>query len=324
MCMVIKKTPVFDLIRVIALGSIMTCHFCSVYGNVFAEAAHDILAVLGNSLFFVLSGFLLGRKWKAEGSPVYGIGFVFRRVKRLYPPFVVFVTIYVCMLFCKGITVPTWRVLMNMGMLSWFAKLPGAGHLWFVTGMMILYFVFMGVSRFGGGMRDRIAARWIWIFAAVSVAVAVMHFSGFRQTYFLVFALGSLIAFLYGDDLCQGVGTILGLGVIVLSIAALVILRNVETLNSVFAVTVALAVVACCAKVDVGRCARMVSWLGGISYEMYLVHCVFQNATLFNFKTFCGNVYIFALNYVVCSVMTAVLLKNVVKLFNHKQLATDN
>lgn len=317
-----------DLARVLALVCIMTCLFCSVYGNPLAEAVHDVLAVLGNSLFFVLSGLLLGRKWMADGCTSYGVGFVIRRVKRLYPPFAVFVAIYVSVLFYKGVEIPVWRIVMNMGMLSWFAKLPGAGHLWFVTGMMILYFVFMGASRFGGGLRVRISALWIWLFVVVGGAIALMHFYGFRQTYYIVFVLGSLIAFLYGDNLLQRNNKILWWGVAVLGIVALVLLRNVETLNSIVAVAIALVVVAGCMSVDIGRCVCMVSWFAGISYEMYLVHCVFQNATLFNFKALCGNVYIFALNYVVCSVMTAVLLKNVVKLFNHKsspkQLATDN
>ena len=252
-----------DLVRVLALWCIMTCHFCSVYGNPLSEAIHDIFAVLGNSMFFILSGLLLGRKWRADGCPSYGFGFVIRRIKRLYPPFVVFVALYVVMLLCKGIEVPAWRILMNIGMLSWFSKLPGAGHLWFVTGMMILYFVFMGASRFGYGIRVRIEAWWIWLFVAVGIALVLLHFSGFRQTYFIVFVLGSLIAFLYGDDLSQRVGMIWGLGGIVFGVAVLVLLRDVETLNSIIAVLIALAAVALFARVDAGRCAGIMSWLGG-------------------------------------------------------------
>jgi len=296
-----------DVARVIALACIMCCHFCSVYWNGFAVVAHDVLAVMGNSLFFAISGYLLGRKWEAEGCPLYGIGFVAKRIKRLYPPFAMFVIFYVIVLMIKGHYLSVVQIAMNLGMLSWFVKLPGAGHLWFVTAMMLLYVLYMSASRIRcvrGGNKELIVL--CGLIAAVILAF-ILRYVGFRQSYFIVFASGAIATFLYGGrnwGLFRFKGLCIAVGIV-----GLCILHKQEMLCVAIAVMVALVIIACCANVPAFAGCACITWLSSISYEMYLVHCIFQNSTVFNFKDFFGNVWLFAVNYVACSIIAAMALK---------------
>lgn len=43
--------------------------------------------------------------------------------------------------------------LMNFCFLGWFAKLPGLGHLWFVTMIIICYILFVGLANFRKNFR---------------------------------------------------------------------------------------------------------------------------------------------------------------------------
>lgn len=77
------RYPVFDWLRVGALTLILTCHFLRGYDCALLDLP---LGAVGNTVFFALSGWLLGLAWKAKGSPCYNIEFLKRRLLRLALP----------------------------------------------------------------------------------------------------------------------------------------------------------------------------------------------------------------------------------------------
>ena len=114
-----QRIPGFDVVRVIALACIMLCHYFGVQGGAVAETCHDVLGVLGNALFFVLSGCCLGLRYEIDGRPHYGAIFLRRRLLRLYKPFIVFIAFYVILLCAAGKVPSIGKVLMNFA--NWVA-----------------------------------------------------------------------------------------------------------------------------------------------------------------------------------------------------------
>ena len=57
----------------------------------------------------------------------------------------------------------------------------------------------------------------------------------------------------------------------------------------------------------------MVSWMSKVSFEVYLVHCIFIEDVIFPFRSFFGNDILYALNYVVASFALAGLLRLIAK-----------
>lgn len=71
----------FDVLRTLGLFFILLCHYLTHFNGRCAAEAHDILAGAGNYIFFIISGWLLGIKWRAKECPSYGVEFLFHYYK---------------------------------------------------------------------------------------------------------------------------------------------------------------------------------------------------------------------------------------------------
>lgn len=47
--------------------------------------------------------------------------------------------------------------------------------------------------------------------------------------------------------------------------------------------------------------SKVVTWISGVSFEVYLVHCVFIEGALFSFRRFIGNDVLWVFNYFVAA-----------------------
>ena len=295
-----NRSSGLDLARVIALVSIMVCHYYGVHGGRFAEITHDVLGVFGNSMFFVLSGWCLGLQHEKAGFPKYGLEFIKRRIGRLYWPFALYIIIHIALLcFVTGESPGLAKVAMNLAMLPWFAKLNGGGYLWFVTLMAVAYFFAVLLSRFGN-KKD---------FMFISVVVGAAGFSlamwamDMRQCYIAAFLTAFAFSFLYrGSRRCPLSGA-----VTLICLVLLPLMREHYNIIPWLAIVPALYIV--------GRCSTftcssiIIKWLSGISYEIYLVHGLFVFGTIIPLKKWLGDGWIFVVNYIVCSLVAAYVLK---------------
>ncbi len=100
-----KRDYRLDLIRSIAIFMIFTFHFCCTIGNtgVFYGYANDGWGSVGTTMFFILSGFLLGNKYHGKFSvqDFY--------VKRWFSIFPLFYLTFAVAFLINGLTTGNWR-----------------------------------------------------------------------------------------------------------------------------------------------------------------------------------------------------------------------
>lgn len=312
----------FDIIRAVGVLMILACHFLSHYGSRGAEAGHDILAQVGNCIFYVMSGWLLGQSWNARGMPIEGGAFFARRVKKLGLTFLIFIVPYMIALKAVGFDLSPRAIVANCLMLSWFAKLPAAGHLWFVTAILIFYAVAVGLTRMGGFAQRHGITMCFSILVAALMGQGVLWACGIRQGYLLTFVFGASCLFLFGDRFLAFL-KVHSQGYLVTSIALCVIgggllgwwlPREWVILRTWVALATSVALMGGMLVVTKGvrKCA-VVSAFAGIGFEIYLVHCVFLEDVLFPWQRWFPSTTVFAFNYFVASVITAWLLSVVSK-----------
>lgn len=134
----------FDGIRAVAILGIIGCHMCYGLGEISWLGAY--LGGVFNCVFFSLSAILLSKKMLIRGG-VKLFPFMKRRILKLIASlWPMLVTIFV-LFSIGGIPYSIKQVIMNFCLLGWFSKLPGFGHLWFVTMILFCYFLFVGLSH---------------------------------------------------------------------------------------------------------------------------------------------------------------------------------
>lgn len=292
----------YDLARVLALAVIMVCHYCGVHGGKFAQVWHDLLGELGNALFFVLSGCCLGMSHERSGWPGYGAAFLKRRALRLYKPFAIFIAIYVTLLYLVGKPPTLTKVALNFAMMPWFAKLEGAGYLWFVTAMFAAYALAIILSRCP---RSRLSFAVLTVGATgLSLCFWVVNIG---QGYFIALMYGFSVGFLWGAG---SFSAPLEMAVAAVCITLSVFLHGSRNLTPWLSVVAAIAIIGMCRKSTVDF--AVVRWLSGISYEVYLVHSLFVFGTIIPLKTLLGDGWLFVVNYVACSLICAYALNKTV------------
>lgn len=141
-----KRLISFDYIRAISIIGIVLCHCC--YGLSGLAFVGSFLGTTFNVVFLTLSAFLLGLSWEKRGKKAYGLSFLTHRISKLAYSYYPFLLVMFAFLAFTGfhVTIKDW--LMHFLFLPWFDKLPGFGHLWFITMIVICYLGVFFVSRF--------------------------------------------------------------------------------------------------------------------------------------------------------------------------------
>lgn len=132
----------FDIIRAIAIIGIVACHICYATGLM---VTGQYLGGTFNAIFFVISALLLGRsanKCKFTGRVYNSLIFMIKCFIRLESSLLPFLLLCGIIFHSAHIPFRTIAFFENIFMLGWFAKLPGLGHLWFVTMIMVCYVMF--------------------------------------------------------------------------------------------------------------------------------------------------------------------------------------
>lgn len=140
-----KRLVSFDYIRSISIIGIILCHCC--YGVSGMSFLGHFLGGTFNVVFLTLSAFLLGFAWERKQCKAYDIHFLKHRIIKLtytYYPFLIFMFIFLT--FTEyNVNMKDW--LMHILYLPWFDKLPGFGHLWFITLIVLCYITVYLLSK---------------------------------------------------------------------------------------------------------------------------------------------------------------------------------
>lgn len=145
-----NRLVVFDYIRGMSILGIVLCHCC--YGINGMSFLGHFLGSTFNIIFLILSAFLLGLSWKNKQCKAYDVTFLKHRIGKLaytYYPFLVFMFVFLAF---TGYYIGIKDWLMHIFFLPWFDKLPGFGHLWFVTMIVFCYIGVYMMSKLSKGM----------------------------------------------------------------------------------------------------------------------------------------------------------------------------
>lgn len=138
-----SRIYVLDYIRVIAVMMILTCHYLLFSGV--SSGLGRYLAGIGNMIFFLLSALLYGNKYNSsnnsviEKTPFETIRFVKGRIIKIGSSLFPFLIIMVLLFIAFDVDFSWVDVGLNFAFLGYFGKLPGLGHLWFITVLFACY-----------------------------------------------------------------------------------------------------------------------------------------------------------------------------------------
>lgn len=296
----IRRYAEFDVLRVMALGMILACHFIR---NVGFYNLDIPLGCIGNMVFFVLSGWLLGLAWENKGRPPYGWKFLKDRFVRLAIPLWVFSIPYMIWLKASGYDLSAKEVLLNLFLLNWFARIPGMTPYWFITAISAFYVGVMALSHIRLRKLPSVAVTAGLAFSCVLIQIA-FSLCGIRYGYVLILMLCGMLAFLNADTLLSSIRMTprfrMGAATVVLSVILFLVFWGLVRKGDIvvgtpvcyyMTIPVAFLVMMIVLKTFTGLQENVVvTFLSSISYEIYLVHA----ATLLWMKPVCGHVSVYA------------------------------
>lgn len=136
----------FDVLRCIAICGIVAVHVCYSFHDETFQHAGQQLGGTFNAVFLLLSAILLGRSKRLAGAPPRK--FLSRRVLRIGTPLWVFLALFFAATATwTDVRIPMMKAAAEFAFLGWPIKLPGLGHLWFVTLILLCYGLVVFLER---------------------------------------------------------------------------------------------------------------------------------------------------------------------------------
>ena len=141
-----KRNPKFDNVRVTAIFIIVLGHFlvyCTPHSGIGRYCGGG-----GYSLFFFLSALLYGLKWHSNGKQRFEtLPYMRKRIIKLGSSVWPFLAILIILFMLMGVDFSPVSAVLNFCFMGYLWKLPGNGHLWFLTIIMLCYMMFSFLSR---------------------------------------------------------------------------------------------------------------------------------------------------------------------------------
>lgn len=306
--MLTKQESVFvSISRVLAMLMIVACHILQAYDNNWAYVFND-----GVQMFFLLSGFLYGRK-----DDIKYRNFLLSRLKKVYFPYLIYFAITVlCLTLFSKVQISWNQIVVYVLNLQGFVGKPieGLNHLWFLSVLMLCYVLTPVIKK--------LLRKKFWVTVLGLLIIAIVEYLLLQKKYALftwvaLYVLGIII----GEKeikYAKWVG--------LLSVCATVLifsaLSGIDALNqsayshiSVWLhVSLSLSILTIfyfvLTKLLTDQCKvpRIFGWLDKYSYEIYLVYHLFilgSCSMLFVFN----NKLISIVLVIVCTMVSAVLIK---------------
>lgn len=126
-------------LRAFAAILILLCHFTGASDNTYIHMSNEIFRI-GVYIFFILSGFLFGTQLKSSNDNV--ISWYKKRIKRIYIPYELFFGIFAILhLVIRKEKFTIHWFFLCLGMQGTEVNVFGASHTWFITPLLIYYFI---------------------------------------------------------------------------------------------------------------------------------------------------------------------------------------
>lgn len=264
----------FDGIRAAAMCGILACHICC--GIDGAQIFAVCFAETFNYTFFALSALLFGMSFHVGVDRGWRpLPFMWKRITRLgascWP-----VVIAMFVLFSiTGIGFSKKDVVMNICFLSWFAEMPSLGHLWFLTMIVMCYALFLALSHLRRKPR-------LWEWAAGFVACSALHYAMESKGYIFLILFFSAALFTYSREFMSWakkvdlrlltIGTLAANGIATFLFCKDILLLESFATEHVAAVCGLLILAWLYRIFSYCQPCRLITFLSGISFEIYLIH----------------------------------------------------
>lgn len=274
-----------EYLRFAAITLIVCCHFLPHYFGPHLT----VLGCFGNAVFFALSAILLGNAWFRSETPALEMKFLAKRIRKIMPSYYLFITAWFLFLYLNEHYFSIRSILLYYSFLPWFNKLNGVGHLWFITMIVLCYSAFAVLTQLNAIGRGIILRYRSFILpATVLLCLFIQYFMQQKHLpdYFAAILLGIPLLFLYADHFFSGSGhrTILLSSILAaIGITGTLVLEfsggwavRLHFLQFDFAMLASVAFIKLILLLEqqISRVPRVISWIAGISFEIYLVHHV--------------------------------------------------
>lgn len=277
-----SQIPFADWLRASATVMILLCYFCAQKEGFLFNAAAQVLNI-GVPLFFILSGYLFGRKGV---RPPYRKWFL-RRLQRLWIPYWLFLVVLAVIYLTKGLNIWTldWLLLL-FGLQGSVVGVWGAEQTWFITALLISYSVTPWISMAAEKIDKKRAPYVLTCLSIFPILLRLMKPA----------AIGTLlapvclyaVAFFIGSRKVKvkisGLGACIATAVVILSFGLRFVLRIFFD-GTVFYSGIVATYTHYAAALGIfylfawffreRKPTRIVTFFGRISFEVYLCHYMF-------------------------------------------------
>ena len=162
-----QRLPYLNWLRAFGVLMILMCHFLQQQGSAYFLAASQIFTI-GNSIFFILSGFLFGMQGKVK-QPVYK--WYSRRFKRIYLPFELMLLVLLIASIIRNVPIDVNQWIVEaLGMHGW-KTVYGATQTWFITSILICYLFTPVISEIVADLNEKKGA-----IAKITISMCIIPF----------------------------------------------------------------------------------------------------------------------------------------------------
>ena len=317
-----------DIIRVTAMTGVVADHYLQMSDNNYLVNTGFQWGGVSVAIFFALSAYLFGEKWRVSEKKGFDVWpFLKRRFLRIYIPLWVALIFVIALEWYAHNPFDTKTIVFNFLGLSWARPFTWAGHLWYITMIVILYFLFLGLSRI---RLDKVpVGLWLLSFVGLSAIMICLPnvFNSVSKVTIPHTVFFAAMVFFVGDKLMDYTnkhrmlfGTIAVIGFLCVWYLYLTgiyhtykgvatILSSISGLSLFFALA---------SIVKTNQVSGTIQWLSNISYELYLIHLTaIMFVKHFFTDSHCAPFYIVSLIFVIVS---AALLHKICTRIYHLQI----
>lgn len=285
-----KKIPFIDWLRCCSMISIVLCHMVQVPASKVQFLAQ--IFNLGVQVFFLVSGFSLGLQGEITDIKKW----YKRRFKKVFMPYVLFLAVlfivYCFKPYCFKQITPTMILMVASGMQGFTSGLLGATQTWFITSILLFYAVLPLFSKMWFHIKDSKKKKIITMCFLITAFFSTYLILEKQFSVIIAPIFMCLIAYVIGIEAelssnlkVRVIPTIL---LMIISFATRflcifiqneklgIVLVAASTFGIAFSVCVLFSVI-----FSRNRGNKLVSFLTGIGFEVYLYHNMFIEGPIY-------------------------------------------
>ena len=318
----VKKDISIQIVRICAMFSIILCHLVQELENNNIVALAQFFNV-GVQIFLFISGYLYGNKEIKDKKQ-----WLKSRIKKIIFPMYLFMLILFTIQYICGIFELKFVPIYIFNLQYFLGSTNGAGHLWFLTIILLCYFITPILIKFRDNLKNKYALLIMCILTAATVSSFINRKLGMSLFYILAYILG----FIYSnieEKLKFNIITVLLITLVSIVVRlSSKILFDGSILYDCIIVSITQTLIAfgiffiirfIIRKFQIGS-NRIIDYWDNISFYIYLTHYMFMVGpvrTMSISNNYCINIFVtLLLSFICANVLQQIneLIKKLVKL----------